>query len=207
MRVWIVIFLSLCLCLISGGTVLAYEEPVYNTLKTYEEFELRQYESFIIAEVHVTGGFDDVGNKAFRKLFNYISNADRPQGKIDMTTPVIQQPMEISGDTNTDNAKKAQEKGYRFAFVMPGKYELEDLPPPLDPAIQLKTVPGNLIAARRYSGTWSQERYQKNEQILLQAIKGSDYKAAGEPIFARYNAPFSLWFLRRNEVLVPVEKK
>lgn len=199
--------LNLLTCLILGGNALAYEEPAYNTLKTYEEFELRQYESFIIAEVHVTGEFDDVGNKAFRKLFNYISNADRPQGKIDMTTPVIQQPMEKIDDITLGKTNPTQQKRYRFAFVMPRKYELADLPPPLDPEIKIISVPGNLIAARRYSGTWSQKRYQENERILLMAIEKSGYKAAGEPIFARYNAPFSLWFLRRNEVLVQVEKK
>ncbi|NIQ94116.1 MAG: heme-binding protein, partial [Desulfuromonadales bacterium] len=57
----------------------------------------------------------------------------------------------------------------------------------------------------RYSGTWSEDLYRENEKILLEAIEAAGLKAIGEPIFARYNAPFSLWFMRRNEVLVEVE--
>ena len=60
------------------------------------------------------------------------------------------------------------------------------------------------MAVRRYSGTWSEERYRSNEQQLLAAVQAAGLKTLGPPIFARYNAPFSLWFLRRNEVLIEV---
>ena len=93
---------------------------------------------------------------------------------------------------------------YRFAFVMPKTYTLESLPVPDSTEITLKGIPARLMAVRRYSGTWSEDRYRKNEQILLDAIKREGLKVVGEPIFARYNAPFSLWFLRRNEVLIEI---
>jgi hypothetical protein len=60
------------------------------------------------------------------------------------------------------------------------------------------------MAVRRYSGTWSEDRYRKNEKILFDAIKREGLKAVGVPFFARYNAPFSLWFLRRNEVWIEI---
>ena len=186
--------LTLCMTLFPGGSALAYEEPKYRVVKSYDDFELRQYEPYVVAEVVTTGDFDEIGDKTFRKLFRYISEDERPQGKISMTVPVIQQPL----------PEESTPKSYRFAFVMPTEYKLEDLPVPADASVQLRKVPSRLMAARRYSGTWSQERYRKNEAILLEAVAEADLATVGPPVFARYNAPFSLWFLRRNEVLIEV---
>jgi hypothetical protein len=188
-----------------GGFVLAYEEPGYTVVERYQEFELRQYEAYLVAETSVTGDFDDVGGEAFRRLFDYISEGDRPQGKIAMTTPVIQQPLPaVTEQSSVDDASPGANNRYRFAFVMPAGYSLEDLPRPENPKVRIKSVPARLMAARRYAGTWSEERYRSNEQQLLAAVQAGGLKTLGPPIFARYNAPFSLWFLRRNEVLVEV---
>ena len=180
--------------LLCGGAALAYEEPQYKVVTTYENFELRQYEPYNVAEIIASGDFDEIGGKAFRKLFRFISEDERPQGKISMTVPVIQQPL----------PENEGQKNYRFAFVMPAEYSLEDLPTPEDALVQVKNVPARRMAARRYSGTWSQERYRKNEAILLASVEKSGLTTVGKSIFARYNAPFSLWFLRRNEVLIEV---
>jgi len=61
------------------------------------------------------------------------------------------------------------------------------------------------MAVKQYSGTWSQDNYEEHETQLLKALKADDVKIIGEPMFARYNSPFSLWFLRRNEVMIEVE--
>nr|NIS39945.1 heme-binding protein [Desulfuromonadales bacterium] len=74
------------------------------------------------------------------------------------------------------------------AFVMPAEYSLEDLPPPAEASVRLREVPARLMAARRYSGTWSQQRYRKNEKILLEAVAASGITTVGSPLFARYNA-------------------
>ena len=108
--------------LLCGGAALAYEEPQYKVVTTYENFELRQYEPYNVAEIIASGDFDEIGGKAFRKLFRFISEDERPQGKIAMTVPVIQQPL----------AENEGQKSYRFAFVMPVEYSLEDLPTPED---------------------------------------------------------------------------
>ncbi|NIQ96770.1 MAG: heme-binding protein, partial [Desulfuromonadales bacterium] len=117
-------------------------------VKSFADFELRQYEPYIVAEIHARGDFDEIGGKAFRTLFGYISEDERPQGKLDMTVPVIQQPL----------PEQAGAKSYRFAFVMPPGYSLEELPTPADSAVQINNVPARLMAARRYSGTWSEKR-------------------------------------------------
>ena len=199
-----VLLLSLAM-LWSGDFSLAYEEPAYRVIKTYPAFELRQYDAYVVAETQVAGAFDDVGSQAFRKLFRYISADKRPQGKIAMTTPVIQQPIAADENPGDDGSAPADTgTSYRFAFVMPAEYALDDLPKPDNLTIQLSSIPARVMAARRYSGTWSEERYRKNQQQLLEAVQAAGLKTLGTPIFARYNAPFSLWFLRRNEVLIEV---
>ena len=191
-----------------GDTALAYEEPDYKVVKTYPEFELRQYAPYLVAETVVQGDFTDVGNQAFRRLFAYISEDKRPQGEISMTTPVIQQPLPKSEEAGADDGQEVNNTDrYRFAFVMPKTYSLESLPVPDNAEVTLKGVSARLMAVRRYSGTWSEDRYRKNEQILFDAIQREGLKVVGEPVFARYNAPFSLWFLRRNEVLIEILRR
>lgn len=200
------ILLGLYLC--HGEVALAYEEPGYEIVKSYPEFELRQYQAYLVAETSVDGEFSEVGSQAFRRLFAYISEDKRPQGKIAMTTPVIQQP-DPQGVASKEGL--AQDRGnlkrYRFAFVMPATYTLDTLPVPVDGEVLLREVPQRLMAVRRYSGTWSEARYRQNEKILFEAIKKQGLREVGEPVFARYNAPFSLWFLRRNEVLLEIDPK
>jgi len=90
--------------------------------------------------------------------------------------------------------------------MMPSQYTMETLPEPLDPNVKLNQEPERIVAALRYSGTWSQKRYKEKEAYLSEWIQKRGFKALGEPIFARYNSPFMPWFLRRNEVLIPVKR-
>jgi SOUL heme-binding protein len=109
-----------------------------------------------------------------------------------MTAPVIQ--------TSQGNLREA----YVFSFMMPSKYTLDTLTNPVDPRITLRPVEGRLMAARAYSGTWSAQRYKRNETALLQAVRAAGLQPVGAPLFAPYNSPFTLWFFRRNEVLVEI---
>lgn len=88
---------------------------------------------------------------------------------------------------------------------MPSKYTLETLPEPLDSRVVLRESSGALMAALTYSGTWSRERYEEKKVSLEVLIQRKGLQVVGEPIFARYDPPFKPWFLRRNEVLIPVE--
>jgi len=87
---------------------------------------------------------------------------------------------------------------------MPSKYTMETLPEPLDPQVVIKEIPARKMVAIRYSGTWSQDRYKAHLAKLETYIQEKGLRITGEPIFARYDPPFQLWFLRRNEVLIPV---
>jgi hypothetical protein len=200
------LLVSLFCISIPKGDVVAIEEAKYTVLEKDEDFELRQYEPFIVAETFVEGDFKDVGNEGFRRLYGYISGNNRKKASISMTAPVTQ---EESSQKISMTAPVTQERGggkYRITFMMPLTYTMETLPEPLDPAVKLKQEPGRLVAAFRYSGTWSEKRYNEREARLRVWIQERDLKPVGEPVFARYNPPFMPWFLRRNEVLIPVER-
>ena len=94
---------------------------------------------------------------------------------------------------------------WRIAFVMPSEYTMDTLPQPADPKVLLKQVPARRMAAITYSGSWSKARYEEHKALLEAFIQKQKLSPLGEPVLARYNSPFTLWFLRRNEVLIPVQ--
>jgi len=185
--------------------IMAIEEAKYSVVEREDAFELRQYQPQIIAETVVEGDFDQVGNEGFRRLFKYISGNNRSKKSISMNAPVSQEKTyEKITMTAPVNQEKIGEK-WIITFLMPSQYTMENIPEPLDPRIVIKKIPGNLMASMRYSGTWSKIRYEDNKARLYEMINKRGLKPEGEPIFARYNSPFMPWFLRRNEVLIPVK--
>ncbi len=183
---------------------MATEELSYRVLDKAGDFELRQYQPHIAAETLVAGNFQEVGNEGFRRLYDYIQGNNRKKQPIPMTAPVTQ---EAASEKIPMTAPVGQEKvgaKWRITFIMPASSTLATLPAPLDPRVSLVEEPGKLMAAHRYSGTWSQERYAARERQLREFIQKKGLKIVGEPVWARYNPPFMPWFLRRNEVLIPV---
>jgi len=177
-------------------------------------------------EFLIDGDLEKAGSKAFDRLFRYISGDNQSRNKVAMTAPVSQErarekikmtapvSMQPAGEgekigmtapvTMTPKAGDASRGTYVFSFVMPSRYTRANLPQPVDPRVRIREAPARLVAARRYSGTWSEPRYREQESILLEAVAHAGLPTTGKPVFARYNAPFTLWFLRRNEVLIEV---
>ena len=192
--------------LLVAKSTMAIEKAKYTVLEKEDSFEIRQYEPQIVAETYVEGNLKDVGNAGFRRLYDYISGDNKKKQSISMTAPVGQ---EESSEKIAMTAPVSQEKTddqWRITFLMPAEYSLETLPEPLDERVRLRKEPGRLMAAVRYSGTWSEEAYEKNKALLEAYIQKRGLKKAGVPVWARYDPPFMPWFLRRNEVLIPVEK-
>ena len=192
--------------LLVANSAMAIEKAKYTVLEKEDSFEIRQYEPQIVAETYVEGNLKDVGNAGFRRLYDYISGDNKKKQSIAMTAPVGQ---EASSEKIAMTAPVSQEKTddqWRITFLMPVEYSLETLPEPLDERVRLRKEPGRLMAAVRYSGTWSEEAYEKNKALLEAYIQKRGLKKAGVPVWARYDPPFMPWFLRRNEVLIPVEK-
>lgn len=202
--------------LLPGGHAMAIEEPEYQIVRATEDFELRRYEPQLLAETDVRGGFDKVGGKAFGILADYIFGANQASEKIAMTAPVSQRPTESDGQGSgtriemtapvTQRATETAPETYVISFAMPARFTMDTLPRPNDPRIRLREEPGRLMAARRYSGGWSETRYRTQEARLLNAVRAAGLIPIGQPVYARYNSPFSLPFMRRNEVMVEVSE-
>jgi effector-binding domain-containing protein len=198
---------SLILLAISSflSTAMAIEEAEYETIKKENNFEIRRYSDQIVAETIVDESFDNAGSEAFKRLFDYISGNNRSFAEIAMTAPVSQRKDGKKISMTAPVTQSTTERGWAVSFMMPSSYTMETLPIPNDPRITPKLVPARTVASVEYSGTWSQENYLENRESLLKWIKEHGLTISGEPVWARYNPPFTLWFLRRNEILIPIE--
>jgi effector-binding domain-containing protein len=190
--------------LLLAGNVMAVEEANYNVLRKEDGFELREYEPHILAETTVDGEFEDAGNEAFGRLFKYISGNNKQQQKVAMTSPVGQEPLSQKIEMTSPVGQQKQDGKWVVSFMMPASFTLETTPEPKDTNVSIREVPVRLIAAVRYSGFWSEKSYRRNLAKLQDWIANNRLTPVGEPIWARYNPPFMPWFLRRNEILVPV---
>ena len=186
------------------GNLMAVEEAEYSVLLKDETLEIRQYAPSIVAEVIVNDNFEDASNTAFRKLFKYISGSNSSRSKIAMTAPVSQEAQSEKIAMTAPVGQRASEQGWAVSFMMPASYTMETIPLPEDASVKLREVPAYSAAAIRYSGTWSEKRYKKHLDILNNWIEQNELEATGTPLWARYNAPFTPWFMRRNEILIPV---
>ena len=186
--------------------VSALEEPEYEVIQSFEEFELREYAPYIVAEVDVTGDMRESGNSAFRILAGYIFGDNEAKVKMEMTAPVSATstpPSEKMAMTAPVASSVDPESGVTtYSFVMERKYTMDTLPEPLDDRIRIREVPPKVMAVRKYSGRWTQSTYEKHLQQLQSALLEAEIKTTGEPILARYNSPFSLPVFRRNEVML-----
>jgi hypothetical protein len=185
---------------------MATEEPRFKLLENEGSFELREYEPYVVAETRVEAGFEDAGSIAFQRLFRYISGNNVAQREIAMTAPVTQSRGEKISMT-APVSQVADGTAYVVAFTLPSAYTLASAPKPLDPAVQIRAVPAQLVACWRYSGRWTDENYREHEALLRERIAARGLVIRGAPVLARYNPPFTPWFMRRNEVLIPVSTR
>jgi hypothetical protein len=180
------------------------EQPRYEVLAQDGAFELRQYAPTIVAEVTVPGDRDAAVNAGFKLLAGYIFGANVPKQKIEMTAPVTQQPGEKIAMTApvTQQAKGGE---WIVRFVMPSSWTMNTLPKPTDPRIRLETVPARKMAAIRFSGFHSDSSYAAKAEALSAEMAKRGLRPAGPAVYAYYDPPWTLPFMRRNEVLWPVQ--
>jgi hypothetical protein len=189
----------------AAGEAMAIDEAPYKVVETNGTFELREYAPHILAETLVVGTLEEAGNQAFNTLFKYISGDNSTSAKVAMTAPVSQQ---SAGEKIKMTAPVGQVKDggkWAVSFMMPTNHTLKTLPVPNSPNILLREVPARQMAAVRYSGTWSEKNYRLHLAKLQAWMVTRNLVPTGDPIWARYNPPFKPWFLRRNEILIPVK--
>ena len=180
------------------------EQQRFTVVIAFPQFELRRYEPCVVAEVEVDGSLEAAGNRAFRRLVGYIGGRNRAGRSLAMTAPVVQ---EQAGRRIAMTAPVLQEEqGDRHVvgFVMPAGETLGSLPEPTDAGVSLREVPEELAAAMRYSGRWTESAYRRRVTQLSDAVAGAGLTVTGPPRWARYDTPWTPWFLRHNEVVLPV---
>lgn len=193
---------------LGAGAAMAIEIPQYRVLEQEGAYELREYAPYLLAETEVESGFMNAGNVAFGRLFRYISGANSAQTEIAMTAPV-EQGSRRAGEKIAMTAPVEQSRGegvYRVGFVVPRKYSRDTVPKPLDPRVSIREVGARKVAVWRYSGRWTEENFREHEQQLRQILTRKQLPAepGDSAIIARYDAPFMPWFMRRNEVIIPL---
>jgi len=185
----------------------ATEEPDYQVVRLLEDIELRQYAPYAVAEVVVAGPAGDAGSQAFPILAGYIFGKNKGERKFAMTAPVTQVAAPVKLEMTAPVTQSAAPGGFLVQFVLPKGVTVASAPEPVDARVNLREVLPAQVAVIRYSGFWSASNYADHLAKLQAALRAADLVWTGEPVYARYNAPFTPWFLRRNEIwlhLAPV---
>ena len=187
-----------------------YEMPKYQIILKEENKEIRHYESYIVAKTMVKGEFKKAQGAAFRILAGYIFGDNEKKQEIPMTAPVLQKPTEESSklQMTAPVIQSPSEDGWVMSFMMPSKYIIEDLPMPKNKSVSFETIPERYIAALRYTWISNKNRNEKKANELQQWITGlSEFEPVSFPVYAGYDPPWTLPFLRRNEVMIEIKKK
>jgi hypothetical protein len=184
------------------------EMPAFTVIAADGAAEIRAYAPMIVAEVTVEApSVADAANAGFRPLANYIFGGNAPRQKIAMTSPVTAAPkgQKIAMTAPVTAAESSAAGSYVVRFIMPAEWTMDTLPAPANPDVRLVPVPGRTLAAYRYTGSDSEKKREKAEAALRAFARAGGYTVTGEPEWAGYDAPFVPFFLRRYEIMLPVE--
>lgn len=201
-RILIGVILGLALL---GGPALAVEEPSFKLVAREGDFEIRDYPQLVVAEVRVSGDQNAAANRGFRKLAGYIFGGNTRRQSIAMTAPVAQSPASEKIAMTAPVAQTRQGSTWVVRFTMPQAYTLETLPKPNDPDVTLHAVPPTRFAILRFSGIANPGAVAEKSAELIRRSAAHRLHAIGPVTLAQYDPPWTLWFLRRNEVMLPVE--
>ena len=172
----------------------------YEIVKTLDEVEIRHYPKIFVAKVN-NSEFDSFG-----LLFRFISGSNIQKKKVKMTTPVVSQETSQEIKMTSPVLTDFSNEGY-MAFVMPQEFTFETTPVPLDGRVKIEELPERDIAVLRFSGSWSEDRFEAKKKQLIEELTREKVKTKGAVFTMLYNPPFTPTFLRRNEVAIEVQPK
>ncbi len=193
--------------LMFGGPAMAIEQPRYTVATKDGDYEIRLYEPYVVAEVVVSGDQGASVQKGFRKLAGYIFGGNAGNAKISMTAPVSQQPAgEKIAMTSPVSQSPSGEGRWTVRFMMPSAYTLQNLPRPNDPDIRFRSEPGREMAVVRFSGVAREPNYLERSKDLRAWASKKGLTLKGDAALAQYDPPWTLWFMRRNEVQIEISR-
>ena len=186
--------LNFLLLLLLPYLVMATEEPEFSLIKKEGDFEIRSYAPKIIAEVKVKGSYDDATSAGFKLLADFIfgnnTSTNNESSKIAMTAPVI---------------SEKNEHAWLISFVMPSEYSLDNLPRPNNTSIKIIAKNSETYAVIIFSGLVRESSFNEKIDLLNKYIIKNNYELDGNVQIARYDPPWTLPFLRRNELLIKIK--
>ena len=165
----------------------------FTVLRTYKDFEVREYMPCVLAEVKVSADYSSAGSLAFRSLFQYISQGNNRSEKIAMTAPVISAQM----------ADKSADDEWFVSFVMPAGATFSDLPDPNDPRVVLRDMDTEICVATSFRGRANQEAAQKKVAELRMAAARENINLSEETRICRFDPPMKPGFMQYNEIVIP----
>ena len=200
---WKGVFIAVALTFM--GAAMATEEPKYSVVEKEPPFEIRSYAPMIVAEVQVDGDLDAASGQGFRLIAAYIFGQNQVNEKIAMTAPVnveekVSQSAKIAMTAPVGIESKAGK--WIVSFVMPAEYTMESIPKPMNSQVQLRQIPAVKKAVISFTGFYNEQKVAEKTLELEQWIKARNLQPSGAPNFARYNPPWTLPFMRRNEVMI-----
>ncbi|MFO0541008.1 MAG: SOUL family heme-binding protein [Phenylobacterium sp.] len=203
------------------------EQPPYEVVGRVGDAEIRRYAPQIAAEAVVEGPVETARNEGFRQVAGYIFGDNTAKASVAMTAPVVQGREPSGGSqsiamtapvvqaragrsesiamTSPVVQQPAGAESWSIQFIMPSKYTIATLPQPNDPRVRLVEIPARTFAVVRFSGLGREDAVARHEKALDAALAGSSWRAVGEPVTWYYDPPWTVPFLRRNEVARPVE--
>jgi len=189
------------------NTAMATEEPEFKLISEEGEFQIREYEPKIIAQVEVEGDFDEASSKGFKLLADYIFGNNLLDGiskKISMTTPVEMTPLAENLLMTSSIMDDQINNKWSINFVMPQEYSLDTLPKPNNSQVNIIEVPKEKYAVIVFSGLVRDTSYAEKAELLSNYLEENSFKQQGAIKIARYNPPWTLPFFRRNELIVKI---
>jgi hypothetical protein len=190
-----------------AGALMATEEPKFSILEKTPPFELRSYAPMILAEVQVEGDLDEASSQGFRLIAAYIFGQNQVSEKIAMTAPVaVEEQLPKSAKIAMTAPVNIESNSgiWTVSFVMPSEYTMESLPKPLNSKVQLRQIPAVKRAVITFSGFYNESKVAERTLELEDWMRTKNLQAVGSPKFARYNPPWTLPFMRRNEIMIDV---
>jgi len=188
--------------------IMATEEPDFKLISEEGEFQIREYDPKIIAQVEVEGDFDEASSKGFKLLADYIFGNNLLDGesqKISMTTPVEVSPLADNLSMTSPIMDDQVNKTWSINFVMPKEYSLNNLPKPNNSQVSIIEVPAEKYVVIVFSGLVRESSYAEKAELLSNYLQEKNYKNHGAIKIARYNPPWTLPFFRRNELMVKID--
>ena len=202
---WIIAGIAVIGAAAWGPIVSNVEQAKYEVVESQNEIQIRDYAPMIVAEAEVSGERKEAINKGFRIIADYIFGNNIPKQNVAMTAPVIQQPSQKIAMTAPVTQEGAG-KSWKVRFVMPATYTMDTLPKPNNDAVKLEKVLGKRFAVIRFSGMSGEDSLQKHTNELNAFIKDKKLAPLSQATYAFFNPPWTLPFLRRNEVMIEIAK-